>query len=233
MTATHLAAGDGVPAGLRGGAEQLPVNLLLAVRAAQQHARDLAAVLAGGADHLRARAHVSADALAHVRHLAPDPYARLDPVARHARDLDRDLAYARDLALALAGAVPAAAPLAARLDLDLALARALGGDPEQARELVRRLDRDRDGARRLAHDLRAVPHSPPGPLCRHLVSCAVRVLPGEHQARYAHEYAAELWELGVQRGARRRRLGYALRLGVSCWSLRRALSGAPAEGRES
>jgi hypothetical protein len=204
-----------------------PGGLDLAVRAARQHARDLASVLAAGASHLRVPAHVSAEVVAHVHHIVLE--RQPDPVRRHERDLCRDLALARDLACLLAGSRTgpegdAAAALAARLDADLELASTLGGDPDRARALVRRLDREHGEARRLAPGPRVGGHAGPGVVCRQVVAGAVRVLPSQHQARYAREYAAELWELSSQPGMRRRRFAYALRLGATCWSLRRALS---------
>jgi hypothetical protein len=212
------------------------LELVDAIRAAQQHAQALIGVLAGGAEHLRPRAHVSADVLAQIEHVAAVQRAADDPVVRYTRDLHRDLAYARDLAAALAGRLPAAyalvASLVASLDRDLELAADLGGDPALARTLLCRLNTDRSHARALVTDFldlrghakSADRHREPGALCRHLVAGAVRVLPAAHQDRYAREYAAELWELGAQRGPRRRRFTYALRLGASCWALRRALT---------
>jgi hypothetical protein len=224
--------------------DALPADLLDAVCAAREHIRALAAVLAGAANHMRVPAHVSADVLAHVNHLARDRHDTRDPVLEHARDLARDLGHACGLALDLVclagrdrhpdlaadldrGPFSGAADLAKRLSRDLDLANALGGDPELARTLARRLDRERASARRLVHDIGSAGQaSPPGRAYRRLVAGAVLVLPADHRARYAREYAAELWELGSQRGPRRRRLAYALHLAATCWSLRRALTAA-------
>jgi hypothetical protein len=211
----------------------LPADLLQAIGAAQAHIRQLAAVLTGTASVTGTPAHVGADVLAYVNHLARDYDDTRDPVAEPARNLARDLGYARDLALSVArlagagtAADAAAHALARRLDDALALAHRIEGDPERAIVLARRLDRDGAMARRLVHDIANLTATA-GRICRRLVTAAVWVLPPAHRARYTLEFAAELWELSSLPRRRWRQLGYALRLAATCWSMRRAITGAP------
>jgi hypothetical protein len=213
----------------------LPADLLQAIGAAQAHIRQLAAVLTGAAGGTGTPAHVGADVLAYVHHLARDYDHTRDPVEEHARNLARDLGYAHDLALAVArlagagtAADAAARALAHRLADALALAHRIEGDPERAIALARRLDRDGAMARRLVHDIANVTATA-GRTCRRLVAAAVWVLPQAHQVRYALEFSAELWELSSLPRRRWRQLGYALRLTATCWSTRRAITGAPSK----
>jgi hypothetical protein len=63
----------------------------------------------------------------------------------------------------------------------------------------------------------------PGRTCRSLVAMAVRILPLEHQLRYAEEFRADVAHI-----PRRQRIPYAFRLVLYAWSLRRVLDEAPA-----
>lgn len=58
----------------------------------------------------------------------------------------------------------------------------------------------------------------PGRACRSLVAMAVRILPAEHQMRYAEEFRSEVAQV-----RRRQRIPYAIRLVLCAWSLRRVL----------
>ena len=62
----------------------------------------------------------------------------------------------------------------------------------------------------------------PGRTCRSLVAMAVRILPLEHQLRYAEEFRADVAHI-----PRRQRIPYAFRLVLYAWSLRRVLDEAP------
>jgi hypothetical protein len=63
----------------------------------------------------------------------------------------------------------------------------------------------------------------PGRTCRSLVAVAVRILPLEHQLRYAEEFRADVAHI-----RRRQRIPYAFRLVLYAWSLRTVLDETPA-----
>ena len=115
-----------------------------------------------------------------------------------ARDLDRDLALADDLALALTDARDRA--------VDLTRALELVYDPGSGRASRR----ERDSGR-------------VAPIARHLVAAAVRLLPAGDRARYAEEFRSELWEIVHAGGRRRAQLAYAARQVMSARRLRAEL----------
>lgn len=180
-------------------------------------ARDFALALARARDLNRARAL----ALACERTRASDFVRDLarasvfDFAFDLAPELDRDLALDRDLdltsVLALDLDLNRARDLTSVLALDLALASAL------ARARVR--DRNRRLAASGAGAVGAggAP-SMPGRARRGVLALAVRLLPVAQRPRYRDEFEVELVEL-----PRRQRWGYALRVLVRAWELRRAL----------
>ena len=198
---------------------------------ARDHARDhldptLALARASNLDHAHARAlalalardrdraiDLARDDLAHNPDLDLDLARNLTRNLDLARNLTRDLALARDLAHDLAHA----SNLTHARDLALALDRA----HNCAFKLIRAFDRARDlhvAARQGAAT--GAGSSIPGRVPRGVVALATRMLPVRERPRYREEFRDELVEL-----PRQERLGYALRVLVHAWELRRVLTG--------
>ena len=206
----------------RGLARDIDRQLTAARKLALNLDLDLASArdLASGLDRARDVASALGVASGRDRDLERDLASFLDVASASAhvlkRELERDLAIARDLA-------------AARdLDRDLAGAVALA----RARDLISIVDRTRRRARELEDAFAAASGmaSPGGRsrvpmrLAGRLTAFAARLLPGPERARYSAEFRSELAEITLAGGGRRVQLAYACRTVLSAsWRLRAAL----------
>jgi hypothetical protein len=110
--------------------------------------------------------------------------------------------------------------------LDVRAARKAATRASEAEELRARMRvvvEDELAGKRQPPSAGAIRLAAPGRTCRSLLTMAVRILPLEHQLRYAEEFRADVAHI-----PRRQRIPYAFRLVLFAWSLRKVLDETPA-----
>ena len=96
-------------------------------------------------------------------------------------------------------------------------------EAEELRARMRVVVEDELAGKRQPPSAGAIRLAAPGRTCRSLLAMAVRILPLEHQLRYAEEFRADVAHI-----PRRQRIPYAFRLVLYAWSLRKVLDETPA-----
>jgi hypothetical protein len=193
-----------------------PDGLDRAVVRAQSIAHDLASdlnydvVLVRDAEAVLDRALIQSrdlnDLLNRLAHVCGDPVIRpiLFRISESARDLDPALFRGRERARLFAPAI------ASHLASDMADARGCAFHLEQLLELVVEHLEQINGPSRATYGVQrsAVRIAPSA---NRLLTAAARLLPADGRARYAEEYATELWEIAETGAGRRQQIHYALR----------------------